>query len=391
MYLGSEIGYLIYTIWLTCCDSSSRCKHDVYICYQVIIYDVLFCFTCFIVCLFFIDGNDFLFFSVENSTDVHGETRFQSVLWLIVVAQVIAFLASLFGNSVIIHIIRTDNSMKTITNYLILNQACSDLLISFTELTDAIHTSLTSRLWTGGIFGLITCKIFIVTFFIPLNFSVWILTAIAVDRFYAVARPLKPSPVSQHLKKIILSLCAWSVAFSTPFLTRENFKKIKGSYYCKLTDDWTAVNVIEIFLSIALPLFVIAVLYTIVCFRLWSRKVPGEGANQNAGQAEALKIARKVTGMMIVVVVLYVLCWFPLYILLILSFVGRLQVQQPLFGLFINFLALSYCGVNPYIYVTFSQNFRTRFKKIFGKYLGRSLRIVNVISFRSQSVQLEQI
>ena len=322
---------------------------------------------------------------------MHGETGFQLVHWPVVVAQVTLFLASLFGNSVIIHIIRTDNSMRTTTNYLILNQACSDLLISFTELTDVILVSFTGRLWTGGIVGLVTCKIFIVTFFSPLNFSVWILTAIAFDRFYAVARPLRSSPVTQHFKKIILFLWAWSVAFSTSFLPKGNFKEIKGSYYCDVTDDWAVNNIIPVSFNVFLPVFVIAVLYTIVCLRLWSRKVPGEGANQNEEQAEALKIARKVTGMMIVVVVLYVLCWFPLYISVILSFTGLVEVRETLLGLFINFLALFYSGINPYIYIGFSQNFRKRFKKVFGKCLGRSFRIVNVISFRSKSVELEQV
>ena len=62
-----------------------------------------------------------------------------------------------------------------------------------------------------------------------------------------------------------------------------------------------------------LPLGIILVMYTVVCLKLWSRKMPGDGSNQNAQQAEAVKTARKVTLMMIAVVVLFMVCWFPLF------------------------------------------------------------------------------
>ena len=133
----------------------------------------------------------------------------------------------------------------------------------------------------------------------------------------------------------------------------------------------------------------ITALYTIVCLRLWSREVPGEGANQNEEQAAALKIARKVTRMMIIVVVLLLICWLPLYMLVLSSFGDRIQVTDSLF-LFANLLSFCYSGVNPYVYLTFSQNFRNGFRKLFRECCGK-LRITNVIAFRSQSVELEQI
>ena len=101
-----------------------------------------------------------LCFSSVNATDFVKETHFQ-LLWLVHVAYVTTFLASLFGNSVIIHIIRTDNSMKTTTNYLILNQACADLMITIAEGMNVIHYSLMDNSWLGGFLGLITCKIFL--------------------------------------------------------------------------------------------------------------------------------------------------------------------------------------------------------------------------------------
>ncbi|KAL9989244.1 hypothetical protein ACROYT_G003773 [Oculina patagonica] len=37
-----------------------------------------------------------------------------------------------------------------------------------------------------------------------------------------------------------------------------------------------------------------AVLYSIVCVKLWSREIPGKGTNQNEVQAEALKVAKQI-------------------------------------------------------------------------------------------------
>ena len=54
---------------------------------------------------------------------------------------------------------------------------------------------------------------------------------------------------------------------------------------------------------------IVLLLYTIVCRKLWSREVPEEGANHNQAQAQVLQIARKVTRMMIMAVVLFLLCW----------------------------------------------------------------------------------
>ena len=222
--------------------------------------------------------------------------------------------------------------MRTTTNYLIVNQACADLLISFGEITVVFYYNSSGSVWIGGIWGLISCKMFIAILFISPNFSVWILGIIAVDRFYAVTRPLRLSPISQHLKKIIFFCCvAWSITISLNYLIKETFTNVKGSYHCNVTTlfyDWNAFNTISVTLDVFLPLSMIAVLYTVVCLRLWSREVPGEGNNQNEEQAAALKMARKVTRMMTIVVALYVMRWLPVYVSVLLHFVGRVSNWQ---------------------------------------------------------------
>ena len=324
--------------------------------------------------------------SPGNRSEAVKETQMQfQVLFLTYFGFAIVFLASLFGNSVIIHIIRTDSSMKTTINHLILNQACADMLITLVQLMNTIHYSSYNRLWFGGLIGLITCKLFLTSFFILPNFSIWILVAIAVDRFYAVTQPLRRSPISRNLKKAIVIMCAWSIASVTGILVNVRVEKAKESSYCDLgilIRTWTQFNVSSLVLNVFLPLLVIIALYTIICVKLWSHEVPGDGNNQNRRQAEAIKTARKVTQMTIAVVVFFLLCWLPFLVLTSLQLFGYVKAGYSLL-LFPAWLTAAFSGLNPYVYFTFSANFRNSFK--------RSFRNCYFLPFRSQSVELQQM
>ena len=86
---------------------------------------------------------------------------------ILVGGYVFAFLVSLVGNSVIIHIVRKDNSMKTTTNHLIVNQACADILVATMELLNDT-TYFFENKWFEGIIGIITCKLLRASLFILL-------------------------------------------------------------------------------------------------------------------------------------------------------------------------------------------------------------------------------
>ena len=284
--------------------------------------------------------------------------------------------------------------MKTTTNYLILNQTCVDLLITFSQVTLAIHYSSMENAWFGGLLGLITCNIILVILTCPYGFSVWILAAIAVDRFYAVTRPLRASPISQHFKTIILILWIFCLAIPATLMKDEILRKSKKSFYCDLSNilqGWTTFNIFTVSMNVPLPLLILAISYTILCLKLWSRDMPGEGLNQDEQQAQAVKTARKVTLMMICISVLYLFCWFPFFVLVILQYLGYIQMKGS-FLLFVTWLTATYSALNPYIYLMFSQNFRNRFKKLFKTCTGKILFCTCIIlPLRKQSVELGQV
>ena len=314
---------------------------------------------------------------------------------------VIAFLVSLFGNSVIIHIVRKDNSMKTTTNYLIVNQACADILTTSVELLNDT-TYFFENKWFEGIIGIVTCKLLRASLFILPAFSGWILVAIAVDRFFAVTRPFQVSPLSRNFKKTVLLLWVWSaISAAANFLALTGLRNDRTSVYCKTVDEvyyeWIEFSLTSLALNVVVPLVAIIILYTIICLKLWARKVPGEGANQNERQVQAIKTAKKVTRMMIAVVVLYKLCWLPYFIIMLMSLIKgeshSMITTDPPTGniylyLFILWSTIAYSAVNPFVYLTFNHKFRNGFKHLYKDCLTKPR---GILPFRSQNVELEQI
>ena len=325
------------------------------------------------------------FFILGNCSTTVQTTHLKfEVIFLIYFGYALIFLISIFGNSVIVHIIRTDSSMKTSTTRLILHQACANLLTTLIGFINAIHYSSYNRLWSGGLIGLITCKFYQSVIVVLPNFSVWILVAIAVDRFYAVARPLRSSPISQKFNKVVVILWTLSLISSINIFVDVRVEKIKESYYCRTEatlSTWPEFNIFSLALNVIFPLLLIAILYTMICVKLWTREVPGEGASQNQRQAEALETARKVTRMMIAVVVLFLVCWLPFLITIALHLLGFAPYNY--WFLFPIWLTVVYSGLNPFVYFTLSANFRNGLKRLFGN--------IRVIPFRSQSIELQRV
>lgn len=294
-------------------------------------------------------------------------------LFLAIVYFIVIFI-SLFGNSVLIHIIRTRHFLKTGTNYLILNQACADLVITMTIMLNMLGDSLFERKWFNGDLGLATCRIYVVLNFLAPFCSIWSLAAIAIDRYFAVTQPLKMSVISRHIKPITFVLWLWSFLLSLGMVSMAQLKPESSDGYVCIIDfsnvKLTVVNIISlciIFLNFFVPLVLMTVLYSIVSWRLWSREVPGDEVNRdNRRRREAMKTAKKVTRMMIAVVVFFLLCWFPFHVFVIFDSIHRLELPYAALK-FIVLLANAYSAINPLIYLSINSKFRKEFVIIMGK------------------------
>ncbi len=229
--------------------------------------------------------------------------------------------------------------------------------------------------WFGGDWGHITCKLLVWAKFSAPFCSIWSLTAIAVDRYFVVARPLQLSPISNHIKLTISGIWLWSLVSAAGMVAMAKLWLVNGSrYYCVIDFshvELTTINatslIIELLFNFAVSVVAMAVLYSIVCRHLLSREVPGEGANQDHRHEEAMQTAKKVTRMMIIVVVLFTLCWFPFYIFIGLDSLHKIVLPYAAVK-FLLWLANAFSAINPYIYLSFNSRFRKEFLMIMRKF-----------------------
>lgn len=124
---------------------------------------------------------------------------------------------------------------------------------------------------------------------------------------------------------------------------------------------WKYLDLATFILLYILPLLIISVAYARVAKKLWLCNTIGDVTTE---QYLALRRKKKKTiKMLMLVVVLFALCWFPLncYVLLLSSKVIR--TNNALYFAF-HWFAMSSTCYNPFIYCWLNENFRIELKAL---------------------------
>ena len=305
----------------------------------------------------------------ESHIDSTTEQVFKCIAYFIIL------FGSLIGNVLVICVVILNRQMRTVTNYLIANMAVADLLLTAFNMPVTIRVIVTRSMdWSSGVFADILCKILPFVQSLSVASSVLSLTAIAIERFLAIMYPLRRyitfrisyvmiaivwivgigvnSPILYAMKIIIYGVDqrSYCVEIWTPAFTEEASK------------DFTIVIFVIFYV---VPLLTMSVLYTFVIHKLWVRKLPGNQTAQN--QLHADKSKKKVLKMLLAVVILFALCWLPVYVIQFISFFDRKNFPcgPPATLLFMGyFLGHANSAINPATYVIFNSNFRKGFRDV---------------------------
>ena len=255
--------------------------------------------------------------------------------------------------------------MKSTTYLLILSMACGDLVIASWTGATLIRYLLPKSVSPIGSFGIVLCKTSLYIGLVSFLACIFSLVGITIDRFMAVSRPLKHKPWSKWTKITIPVI--WATSFLLPVGTLLEIDEIpsqSGDTTCSAT--MSHANFIILASCFLLPFALMSVLYPLISYRLWKRKVPGEF---NARQQQiANHTARRVTFMMITVIVIFFICWAPQFVFSWLHlFAKQLAMKAPIWLIpFIILLKIFNGAVNPFVYAVFNESFRKGFRDILG-------------------------
>ena len=277
------------------------------------------------------------------------------------------FLVSAMGNSFVIYVITKNCSMRTSTNCLIMSLAICDLLITVLQTPLFIKNLHIGDTWFGGTLGNVTCKMLSFVASLLLFCSIFNLVAIAIDRYLAVTRPLTYKLSSKWAVKIGIPT-VWLISSSlsveaalTPKLLYFGDKKRP---LCEF--DRSSLEVYLLLCCLILSFTVLIVLYSIICYRLWRRNIPGEVSNNQ--QALAIRTARKVTVLMISVVIVFVVSWAPIFAFMLSDLIHVRSrdissiLHNPIVFAMSFWLILNSSACNPCLYIIFIESFRHSLK-----------------------------
>ncbi|CAI9718602.1 substance-K receptor-like [Octopus vulgaris] len=276
------------------------------------------------------------------------------------------------GNIIVILVFTVGKWSRTDLRPFLINLAIADLVMAIF----CMPFTFTYVLLETWIFSKPVCPMVLFVQMVAVTASVSTNMAIGIDRFLAVAFPLRSRLTSARSKCIILPIWIASVMLASVnlFVGRAFDLKVpaKGGGLPNLTitkceEVWpnaTPRRVFTLFvltITYLLPMLILGVTYSIIGVILWRRTAPGNA--DRVRDSQQLRSKRKVIKTLVIVVTIFVLCWLPLHVFfLVLDFQPALanMSNQTLTSIYlgVHWLAMSNSFANPIIYGFTNESFR---------------------------------
>lgn len=289
-------------------------------------------------------------------------------------AYAVVFIVALFGNCAIILIAKTKRRIRKVAfNFFIISMATADIMDALFAVPLTVIFFYNDSLWFEGLLGDITCKILHFLNNLSLGASVFTLAAISVDRYLAIVHVLREPLSKRKVKLAVVSLWLFaSLLMSTYLIKYETVQEEDGRHHCLGVWDaddpaksfrmYQYETVTRFIFMYVIPLFLMAVLYSLIIRVLKRRQAFGENMSQIRIQHQNVTVIK----MLVTVVLLFAFCWIPTHVVsLMTAFSYEKLLCWPISLTLTLFLPSHANGaINPCIYLIFNENFRKGLKDL---------------------------
>ena len=264
----------------------------------------------------------------------------------VTVLSIPLLLFTVFGNFLVIIVIRKCKKILNANTHLIFHLAWSDLFFALTTFAETILVSLEVPYSSFQ-------------FLFNALFSSYILVVLAIERYYAILKPFV------HMKKVDVCLtrkvctALWvlvGVLTATGFVIESFENRYKYSGFVNGSMDTSrdlppvleTINITFVFvvfvLGLVIPSTVMILCYSHVIYHVWF------SAEDKATNAALFKSRRKLTKLFIIVTMIFIITWTPTYGRLIVKEFVNHETTKKSYQLVSMLFALIGSAANPAIY-----------------------------------------
>uniref|UniRef100_A0A3Q2Z2Z5 Mu-type opioid receptor n=1 Tax=Hippocampus comes TaxID=109280 RepID=A0A3Q2Z2Z5_HIPCM len=296
----------------------------------------------------------------------YGDANPVIIAIVITAVYSIVSVVGLVGNVLVMYIIVRYTKMKTATNIYIFNLALADALVTSTLPFQSVNYLMGT--WP---FGDILCKMVMSIDYYNMFTSIFTLTTMSIDRYVAVCHPVKALDFRTPRNAKIVNVCNWilSSAIGLPVMFMASTvvtRDLVLDYIvdCKLIFPqpswyWDILLKICVFIfAFIMPVLIITVCYGLMVLRLKSVRML-------SGSQEKDRNLRRITRMVLVVVSVFIVCWTPIHIFVIIIALINISSStlQTVTWHFCIALGYTNSSLNPVLYGYLDENFKRCFRE----------------------------